>query len=88
VADRLRQTVESHAVVVDGARIEYTVSGGVAAMDPGMTSLDELMKRADDALYAAKMAGRNRIESWAPVNVALAAGTGHNDACRPKPTRP
>ena len=89
VADRLRQAVESHAVVVDRASIKYTVSGGVAAMDASVTGLDELMKRADDALYAAKAAGRNRIESWSPVkSAALAAGTGNNDACRPTPTRP
>jgi diguanylate cyclase (GGDEF)-like protein/PAS domain S-box-containing protein len=62
VAERLRQAVESQTVEVDGGRIQYTVSGGVALMSDGLAGLDALLKRADHALYAAKTAGRNRIE--------------------------
>jgi diguanylate cyclase (GGDEF)-like protein/PAS domain S-box-containing protein len=66
VADRLRRTIESHPVQVDGATIHYTISGGIAAMSDTLECLDTLLKRADRALYAAKAAGRNRIECWAP----------------------
>jgi diguanylate cyclase (GGDEF)-like protein len=66
VADRLRRTIESQPVQVDGATIRYTISGGIAAISDTLESLDTLLKRADRALYAAKAAGRNRIECWAP----------------------
>jgi diguanylate cyclase (GGDEF)-like protein/PAS domain S-box-containing protein len=62
VANRLRRTVESRPVQVEGAEIRYTISGGVATMDAAISGLDALMKRADQALYSAKAAGRNRIE--------------------------
>ncbi len=65
VGERCRLAVEMSEVDADGACIRYTVSGGVATMDADVSGLDELMKRADAALYAAKAAGRNRIEVWA-----------------------
>ena len=37
-----------------------TVSVGIAVTGEGSDTLDTLLKRADDALYAAKHAGRNR----------------------------
>ncbi|MEO8006516.1 MAG: sensor domain-containing diguanylate cyclase [Betaproteobacteria bacterium] len=64
VADRLRRAVESKPVTTDGVSISYTLSGGVAAMDDSMVGLDALIQHADRALYAAKAAGRNRIECW------------------------
>ena len=62
VAQRLCQRVAAAAVEVDGALIRYTVSAGVATMEPPVAGLDELLKRADSALYAAKAKGRNRVE--------------------------
>jgi diguanylate cyclase (GGDEF)-like protein/PAS domain S-box-containing protein len=65
VAERLRQLVEGQPVIVEGASISYTVSAGIAAVDAGETiDLDTLTKRADQALYAAKANGRNRVECW------------------------
>jgi diguanylate cyclase (GGDEF)-like protein/PAS domain S-box-containing protein len=64
MAERLRRAVEAEAVEYDGKCIRYTVSGGVAQMDDSLSGLDALMKRADEALYAAKTGGRNRIVSW------------------------
>jgi len=62
VAERVRRKIAAASVDVDGKQIPYTVSGGVATMDASLAGLDALMKRADTALYAAKAAGRNRIE--------------------------
>jgi len=66
VAERLRQLVQAQRVPFDGAHIAFTISAGVAACDGGGVDLDTLMKRASQALYAAKAGGRNRIECWTP----------------------
>ncbi len=77
VAERLRALVASQAVHFDGSRIRYTVSAGVACFDMGEDlsgGIDALLKRADQALYSAKRAGRNRVERWRPE---LAAAPVH-----------
>lgn len=60
MAERVREAVESHdwGSVAPGLRI--TLSVGVAAWQQG-EDVEQLLKRADDALYEAKEAGRNCI---------------------------
>ncbi|MBN9344594.1 MAG: hypothetical protein J0I48_00135, partial [Devosia sp.] len=45
-----------------------TVSVGIADLDPGDPSITarRLIARADEALYDAKAAGRDRVLRWAP----------------------
>jgi len=43
-----------------------SVSGGVAVWPMDGDDVDTLLRQADDALYAAKRAGRNRVCAWAP----------------------
>ncbi|MCC2955411.1 sensor domain-containing diguanylate cyclase [Massilia sp. IC2-477] len=74
VAERLRSAVASQVVHFEGQRIRYTVSAGVASLDDGAGGIDLLLKRADQALYAAKRAGRNRVERW---RAELACAPGH-----------
>lgn len=64
VAERLRASVAAQAVHFEGVQIRYTVSAGVASLDDGEGGIDLLLKRADQALYAAKRGGRNRVERW------------------------
>ncbi len=59
VAGRLRQAIHQGTRSADVPAV--TVSVGHAALRPGETSL-QLFARADEALYAAKRAGRNRVK--------------------------
>jgi two-component system, cell cycle response regulator len=63
VAERLRLAVanEPFTVKANGAKLGVTISIGVAAAIAGGDHRDRLLKRADDALYSAKSAGRNRV---------------------------
>jgi diguanylate cyclase (GGDEF)-like protein len=61
--DRLRQEV---ALPADGHRHALSASFGIAAWQADDTA-DSLMGRADQALYRAKAAGRNRAEMFAPT---------------------
>lgn len=63
VADRLRRLVaeEPFRVVADGGEITVTISIGVAIGGRLGDTAEGLIKRSDDALYAAKRAGRNQV---------------------------
>ena len=59
-AERLRQAIQDRPIDVPGAILGVTVSIGVAEHDVGQ-SVDQVLKQADVALYAAKTGGRNRV---------------------------
>jgi len=71
LADRVRQAVEgAQFSATNGEKV--TASFGVASADAG--SLDELLQSADEAMYAAKQAGRNRVVlAGPPLTGSLAA---------------
>ncbi|MGZ9713529.1 diguanylate cyclase [Glaciimonas sp. GNP009] len=64
LAERLRNKIEAARVIIDGAEIKYTISIGISAMDHTVTGFDELLQRADTALYDAKHSGRNNVKIW------------------------
>lgn len=60
-AERIRHAIAAHSILTaQGVSICAQTSIGVALYQPGMT-IEQLYRQADDALYAAKRAGRNRI---------------------------
>ena len=59
-AERLRLAIQNRRVDVPGGLLDVTVSIGIAEHGIGQ-SVDQLLKRADIALYAAKTGGRNRV---------------------------
>jgi two-component system cell cycle response regulator len=68
VAESLRAGVSSTAIAADGVALDVTVSIGVAAWTG--QELDQLVDHADQALYAAKAAGRDRVVLERAVKVA------------------
>jgi diguanylate cyclase (GGDEF)-like protein len=62
-AERLRQAGADMAVDHEGQAISITVSIGVASAEGGKAELDTLLWAADEALYHAKKAGRDRVQS-------------------------
>lgn len=62
VAERLRAALQSQPLEWVGQLRAMTASFGVAAAKPEATNPDDLMLRADQAVYRAKQAGRNRVE--------------------------
>ena len=61
-AERLRELVASQPIAVAGGSVRATVSIGISARDRGCTDdLALLVREADECLYHAKSAGRNRI---------------------------
>lgn len=61
IAEVLRATVEACPFHFKGERVVITTSIGLGAFRPGERG-DQVLKRADAALYRAKESGRNRIE--------------------------
>ena len=67
VAERLRQAVENMVISAEadeneiGKTVQITVSQGIATLTPDMQNLTDLIARADQVMYAAKQAGRNRV---------------------------
>jgi diguanylate cyclase (GGDEF)-like protein len=60
-AERLREAVESLRFAVQGQQVSVTISIGIAARH-GLSTPEALIGAADTALYAAKHAGRNRVQ--------------------------
>jgi diguanylate cyclase (GGDEF)-like protein len=76
LADRIRTAIADEPFEVDGRELEVTVSIG-AAVHPGHgDTLVALLATADVALYRAKAAGRNRVESAESGPPMAASATG------------
>jgi diguanylate cyclase (GGDEF)-like protein len=64
VLDRLRRGLKRRRIAVgNGKTISISASFGIAALDPDQPVLATI-DHADQAMYAAKQAGRNRVRIW------------------------
>ena len=61
IAERLRSTIAGLSCIYENSEIPITISIGIAEVREGETR-DNLLKRADDALYKAKHSGRNQVQ--------------------------
>ncbi|NBF05998.1 diguanylate cyclase [Pseudomonas sp. Fl5BN2] len=66
LAERLRQSVETQEVTHNDQAIAFTISLGIACLDHPSQDYRCLIEWADQALYASKHAGRNRVSTYAP----------------------
>ncbi|QWF15250.1 sensor domain-containing diguanylate cyclase [Lysobacter capsici] len=65
VAEHLRESVSGSPLSIDGRLLPVSLSLGVAELLPGETP-EQLLERADAALYASKSAGRDRVTGHSP----------------------
>ena len=66
VAERIRGALNDNGILWQGLELDVTLSLGVAEAHPGADTFDSLLTAADQALYDAKRAGRDRV-SVAPA---------------------
>ena len=57
------RNIEKISILVNGETVHTTVSFGIADAT-GLTASETLIEHADEALYAAKVAGRNKIATY------------------------
>ena len=82
VAERLRADIASRGFAISGPgeAVNVTVSIGVASAAPAGETTADILRRADEALFAAKRGGRNRAMLWTE--------TGFEDVTQGEPDTP
>lgn len=65
VAERIRESVENLVLEFEGKEIKVTMSVGVVSKVPEASETPaDFLKKADEALYSSKAAGRNKVTRW------------------------
>jgi diguanylate cyclase (GGDEF)-like protein len=70
LADRLYQAISKEPVTLAGQPVTITTSLGIATFPTHASSIEELIKRSDEALYWVKSHGRNRFRLFSPEILA------------------
>ncbi len=74
-SDRLHDAINKAILKYDNVMIKYTASIGLTSFEPGtIDSIDEMLARADLALYQAKRDGRNQTSIFNPEIRHVVAG--------------
>jgi two-component system cell cycle response regulator len=66
VAERIRGAISKEAFLVGDQEIPVSISVGVSSREGGADRPESLLRRADEALYEAKSAGRNQVVLRSP----------------------
>jgi len=61
VAERIRTLIEAKNIKIENKKLKCTISIGIAQLSIKDKNFDDLIKRADQALYKAKNNGRNKV---------------------------
>lgn len=80
-AERFRADVVNQPIVTRDGRLVVSISVGVAQRNRLTATTDELLRLADDALYAAKRSGRNRVCVASSLQQAGATPAVSGDTC-------
>jgi len=86
IAERVRLAVEQLEVPFETGPIRITVCAGAAQLDPAR-GWEEMMRRADAAMYEAKRQGRNRVSAF-PTTAMARPEMMCTEGTPFKPTRP
>ncbi|AKI02451.1 PAS domain S-box/diguanylate cyclase (GGDEF) domain-containing protein [Hoeflea sp. IMCC20628] len=76
IAQKMCDRMSDFRFVHDGKRFRVGTSIGLVPVDATMPSVASILQAADSACYAAKEAGRNRVQVWADSDKAMAARSG------------
>ncbi len=82
-AERLRQVTADAVLPTRVGNMSITISLGVVTQDKNCRNLEELLDRSDQALYACKRSGRNKVASWRPEYATQLPGTGPLPSIKP-----
>jgi diguanylate cyclase (GGDEF)-like protein len=66
LAERLRGMIESQSIQIGEMLFQMTISIGVTGIRDESVKMEDFLKNVDQALYAAKEAGRNTVRSHRP----------------------
>jgi diguanylate cyclase (GGDEF)-like protein len=61
LGEQLRSVIEKNVFSFEGKDLNITMSQGAVEISPDISTVDQLLKCADDLLYEAKKTGRNKI---------------------------
>ena len=64
IAERLRNQIMAKSIPANGTTFKVTISIGIATSPDDARTKEELIEKADKALYSAKHNGRNRSMLW------------------------
>ena len=82
-AERFRVNTAKATLPTRVGNMSITISLGVVAQDDNCRNLEELLDRSDQAMYASKRTGRNKVSTWRPEYSIPVPGTGPLPTIKP-----
>jgi diguanylate cyclase (GGDEF)-like protein len=64
LAEQIRNRIANQPIDIGAISIPVTISVGISALTPGVRMIEQIIEQADQALYSAKKAGRNRVQPF------------------------
>ena len=67
LATRLRKNIRTRSCLIKGRQVRVTFSGGIAGYPTDASSIEDILDKADKALYYSKNHGRSRITKYSDL---------------------